>query len=147
MLVESIKNLQNNTYSVSSTSGIWSEVRPLSDDLLMSNGKWTDAMTRLLISIRLEMEEEFQKSIAKNKLWVKVSDHLAKEGYTISGTECNKKWQNLLSTYRRNKEKVKSKTGKGAITWPYFDLFNAVIGCKSDVTSPETSISSLPEKN
>ncbi|XP_067140311.1 uncharacterized protein [Centruroides vittatus] len=147
-LVECKKNLENNTNSVPSTSGIRGEKRHLSDDLLTSNANWSDSMTRLLISVRLEMEEEFWKPIAKNKLWVKVSDHLAIKGYKVSSTECDKKWRNLLSTYRRNKDKVKNKTGEGAITWPYFDLFNAAIGCRSDVTpSPETLMSSLPEKN
>ncbi|XP_067140310.1 uncharacterized protein [Centruroides vittatus] len=148
-----IVNLQCNLYNfyfktVPSTSGIRGEKRHLSDDLLTSNANWSDSMTRLLISVRLEMEEEFWKPIAKNKLWVKVSDHLAIKGYKVSSTECDKKWRNLLSTYRRNKDKVKNKTGEGAITWPYFDLFNAAIGCRSDVTpSPETLMSSLPEKN
>ncbi|XP_067119451.1 uncharacterized protein [Centruroides vittatus] len=59
-----IVNLQCNLYNfyfktVPSTSGIRGEKRPLSDDLLASNGNWTDSMTRLLISVRLEMRRNF----------------------------------------------------------------------------------------
>ncbi|XP_023212501.1 uncharacterized protein LOC111615311 isoform X2 [Centruroides sculpturatus] len=85
---------------------------------------WTGSSTQLLITTRLNMDDEFRKPIRKTKLQDSISKKIESHGYTVSPSDCDKKWRNLKTTYKRNRDKAKQHTGKSAITWPYFKLLN-----------------------
>ncbi|XP_023228002.1 trihelix transcription factor GT-3b-like [Centruroides sculpturatus] len=101
---------------------------------------WTDSSTRLLITTRLNMDDEFRKPIRKTKLWDSISKKMENHGYTISPSDCDKKWRNLKTTYKRNRDKAKQHTGESAITWPYFKLLDQELGSRVDINPPEESI-------
>lgn len=84
---------------------------------------WNDAMTRLLISARLEMDKQFNQPIPKKNLWTKIAQTIVDEGYTVTPDDCDVKWRNLLNTFRKNQVKAK-KCGEGVIVWPYYSLIN-----------------------
>lgn len=99
--------------------------------------RWTDEKVKLLLDIRLGMENEFNKpSCKKLKLWNKVAIKLNEiGGYNISGSECNDKYRNLLQTYKNNKLK-KCKTGESPVSWEYFEKMDAVLGSKAAIEPP-----------
>lgn len=76
---------------------------------------WTDPMTKLLIATRLEMNGDFSKAIPKLKLLGKIAQIVQENSHVVTGTDCDVKWRNLMSTYKKNKDKVKE-SGEGAIT-------------------------------
>ncbi|XP_067125783.1 uncharacterized protein [Centruroides vittatus] len=101
---------------------------------------WTDSATRLLITTRLNMNSDFRKPVRKTKLWDSISKRLENYGYTVSPSDCDKKWRNLKTTYKRNRDKAKHHTGESAITWLYFNLLDQELGCRVDINPPEENI-------
>ncbi|XP_067128608.1 uncharacterized protein [Centruroides vittatus] len=101
---------------------------------------WTDSATRLLITTRLNMDSDFRKPVRKTKLWDIISKRLENHGYTVSPSECDKKWRNLKTTYKRNRDKAKHHTGESAITWPYSNLLDQELGCRVAINPPEENI-------
>ncbi|PSN45855.1 hypothetical protein C0J52_16848 [Blattella germanica] len=66
---------------------------------------WCGASTRILVTIRRDIEEDFNKpKTRKKKLWNVVSERLAKENIIVTPQECDRKWRNLLSTYKTRKD-------------------------------------------
>ncbi|KAK1159908.1 hypothetical protein AOXY_G21355, partial [Acipenser oxyrinchus oxyrinchus] len=57
--------------------------------------------------------------------------------------ECDAKWKNLLSTYRKNKDRMKS-SGNQAVHWEFFQDMDEVLGTKaSNNPSNNLLVSSL----
>lgn len=109
------------------------------------NFKWTDDKVKLLINIRLSMENEFSNpKVKKMKLWDKVAKQFNEiSNCNRSANEMNEKYRNLLQTYRKNKEKQKH-TGEGRIKWDFFEEFDNVLGHKaSSMPSSDNLGSSL----
>ncbi|GAB6019861.1 hypothetical protein CHUAL_001400 [Chamberlinius hualienensis] len=111
---------------------------------ISSNVKWTDQLTKLLLRKRLSLEYEFEKSSKKRKLWEDVSKFLELNNYKVSPEECDKKYRNLLVTYRKNKMKA-DKCGRRAVYWPYYDIMDKVLGVRNiSLPKTETILSTTP---
>ncbi|KAK9703617.1 Myb/SANT-like DNA-binding domain [Popillia japonica] len=81
---------------------------------------------------------------------------MVQKGYIVTGDECDIKFRNLKETYKRIKEN-NSETGRGTITWPYFDQFDSIFAfsyavqplatasnTKGYMSRPSTSTDTVP---
>ncbi|KAJ4428639.1 hypothetical protein ANN_24684 [Periplaneta americana] len=108
---------------------------------------WTTASTLLLIRVREEVDPEFQKpKCKKNKLWNVVRDRMCTSNYNVSAIECDRKWRNLLTTYKRRKD-TSRKSGEGALPfWEFEATMDAFMGDKPNIEPPRSHlVSTLPQ--
>ncbi|TMW53910.1 hypothetical protein DOY81_000967 [Sarcophaga bullata] len=85
---------------------------------------------KLLIRVRLDMEEDFSSGrIKKSELWNRVWEKVKEEipGLKYSKEQISRKYLNLLTTYKRIKNRS-IKSGKITTTWEYFDEFDDAFG-------------------
>lgn len=107
--------------------------------------KWDPKETKLLVTLRLGKEADFQHPKCKKvKIWNDIADSMKKHKYNHSTEECQQKYRNLLQTFKLNKEKQK-KTGESKITWELFELFDSYLGTKSSVIPSDSLLSSNME--
>ncbi|KAI5722834.1 hypothetical protein M8J76_014528 [Diaphorina citri] len=106
------------------------------DSLMVSGDMWTVTNVRRLLTLRLERETQFSQPKNRNMLWKQICDILNKENVPATPLQCSQKYRNLCTTYRNNKQKVRS-TGEGEIRWPFFEQMDSVLGCKASSIPPE----------
>ena len=105
-------------------------------------------MTNLLITLKLAVDCKYvggsiDKSVRSNS-WRSILEKL-KSHTTMQLTvpEIQKKYQNLLTTYKRNKDKSTERK----ITWEFFELFDNMLGnqinMKIDPSETQNSTSNL----
>ncbi|KAI3776882.1 hypothetical protein L1987_46672 [Smallanthus sonchifolius] len=70
---------------------------------------WIQEETRILISLRREVDRLFNTSKSNKHLWEQISSKMREKGFDRSPTMCTDKWRNLLKEFK----KVKHKNGKG----------------------------------
>jgi Myb/SANT-like DNA-binding domain len=93
-----------------------------------------------MIETRLNQDAKFQSpKEKKNKLWTHVASIIKKAApetaKSISGDCCDKKWRNLIITYKKILAN-NSKTGRGRTTWAYFDQLNEALGNRANIRPP-----------
>lgn len=71
---------------------------------------WVQEETRILISLRREVDRFFNTSKSNKHLWEQISSKMRDKGFDRSPTMCTDKWRNLLKEFK----KVKHKNGKGS---------------------------------
>lgn len=98
---------------------------------------WTVRVTNLLIENRGNAEQDFNGNKKNNKIWDKISVKLSESGIVVSGTNCNIKFRNLMSTFRDNIRRA-NKSGEGCIYWEYYSLMKKYFG-KKDSVKPKKS--------
>lgn len=106
---------------------------------------WTTDSIKLLLNLRLDMEESFNKpTCKKNKLWHQIANKMIEtvDNSNFTWEECYGKYRNLLQTYRNNKAKRLKNTGESKITWEYFEVFDSVLGQKASTCPPVENLSS-----
>ncbi|KAF0689885.1 trihelix transcription factor GT-3b-like, partial [Aphis craccivora] len=116
-------------------------------EIEISNIKWTEEKTKLLISLYRDMEDQFDKPHQgkKIKLWCLLADKMAVHNYIETGKQCDAKWRTLKTRYKENKKKA-LQSGEGKITWPYFNLMDSFLSKKAYINPPVKSLlgSKLP---
>ncbi|XP_077388254.1 uncharacterized protein LOC144025790 [Festucalex cinctus] len=98
---------------------------------------WTLQATWHLVNTRLEMDQAFEQPVCKKKkLWETVAERVnarlredAQDTADISvkAHECDLKWRNMLTTYRKNAERAK-RLGDAAVHWEFFGAMQRVLG-------------------
>ncbi|XP_019745348.1 uncharacterized protein LOC109527725 [Hippocampus comes] len=98
---------------------------------------WTLQATWHLVNTRLEMDLAFEKPVCKKKkLWETVAERVnarlreeAQEAsdVVVKAHECDLKWRNMLTTYRKNAERAK-RQGEAAVHWEFFRAMHHVLG-------------------
>lgn len=73
--------------------------------------------------------------------WKKVSGLLANNGLLKTWISCKEKWKSLTRTYKINLTK-KNDTGRGPLTWPYFNEMHKILYKKPEI-SPVSTASSI----
>ncbi|KAF5277074.1 hypothetical protein FQA39_LY06312 [Lamprigera yunnana] len=97
------------------------------------------AENRNLLNMPLQNDEMIgQGSNANCYLYGMASECMAKKGYMFTGVQCDIKFRNLKKTYKRIIDNNKG-TGNGAISWPYFDLFDSLFGKSADTVPIATA--------
>lgn len=83
----------------------------------------------LLIETYREKREDFKRPTkTKMEIWNEIStlmsQHLPQK---IAGSILHKKWNNLMTTYKKILDN-NSSTGRGRLSWPYFEVFQEIMG-------------------
>ncbi|KAL4617774.1 hypothetical protein GN956_G20767 [Arapaima gigas] len=99
---------------------------------------WTQQATWQLVRTRLSMDPDFNRPVCKmKKLWGTVAERVTAklrelgEDVTVKAHECDSKWRNMMSTYRKNAERVKRR-GAHAVHWEFFQAMHDVLGKSGD---------------
>ncbi|RZC70081.1 hypothetical protein C5167_033196 [Papaver somniferum] len=64
---------------------------------------WVSEETRLLISLRREMDGLFNTSKSNKHLWEQISTKMREKGFDRSPSMCTDKWRNLLKEFKKMK--------------------------------------------
>ena len=99
---------------------------------------WSHEATLLLISAYGATKEDFSGRKKKDG-WVRVSKAMAVHGYFYTTSDCDRKWRNLLKTYRKHIRRPMAKK------WIYFDALDSVISMST--SSIPVSAASAPKKS
>ncbi|EFN86471.1 hypothetical protein EAI_04618, partial [Harpegnathos saltator] len=89
--------------------------------------KWNNKSTKLFLESYKERKEQFRNpKIKKKLLWLGIAQVLKVNGYTDENMVdiLDKKMRNMKRSYKIIKENnKKSTTGRGRISWEYYDIF------------------------
>ncbi|KAF5296042.1 hypothetical protein FQA39_LY12664 [Lamprigera yunnana] len=97
---------------------------------------WTHDKILLLFSLYQDNINLFKSAKKTNRsIWNGIAECMAKKGYMFTG---DIKFRNLKKTYKRIIDNNKG-TGNGAISWPYFDLFDSLFGKSADTVPIATA--------
>ncbi|XP_061906217.1 uncharacterized protein si:dkey-66i24.7 isoform X1 [Entelurus aequoreus] len=96
---------------------------------------WTLLATWHLVNIRLEMDQAFEQPVCKKKkLWEAVAEKVnaqlrERDGADVwvKSYECDLKWRNMLTTYRKNAARAK-RLGEASVHWEFFRRMHEVLG-------------------
>lgn len=94
-----------------------------------SKQQWTLKATKLLLELYKERKENFRDpKVKKRNLWRQIVHEMEKNGYTnLTEDTLDRKLRNLKKTFRTIKDNNrKSSTGRGRITWEYYDIFEEI---------------------
>ncbi|KYN26722.1 hypothetical protein ALC57_03889 [Trachymyrmex cornetzi] len=90
---------------------------------------WTVRSTKFLLELFKERKNKFRDpKIRKRSLWTDIMKEMQKMGYTdVNEDILDRKLWNLKKTYRSIKDNnKKTSTGRGRITWEYYDIFEEI---------------------
>ncbi|CAL5398513.1 unnamed protein product [Camellia sinensis] len=65
---------------------------------------WVQDETRTLISLRRDMDNQFNTSKSNKHLWDQISSQMRDKGFDRSPTMCTDKWRNLLKEFKKAKQ-------------------------------------------
>lgn len=94
-----------------------------------SNRQWTVKATKLLLELYKERKKNFRDPKTKKRnLWTEIVNEMDKNGYkNLTEDILDRKLRNLKKTFRTIKDNNrKSSTGRGRITWEYYDIFEEI---------------------
>lgn len=99
-------------------------------DLANSEARWTFASTSLLVEL---VKQNFAGLNAPNQrkyvFWKKIHELMKEHNYDYEWQYLQKKWCNLLATYKKAKERqfLKAKSGRPMTTrWAYLEAFDVI---------------------
>lgn len=102
--------------------------------------KWTHDSVMLLCSLYLARKEQFLSgAVKKRDLWTDIAQELTREGFSATCIACEKKWHNLIATYKKVTMYSRKKT------WPYLRIFRKIVEeqeMRSAVLSEQCNLSS-----
>ncbi|CAH2085768.1 unnamed protein product [Euphydryas editha] len=87
---------------------------------------WNYNETLALIQSYASHVHELSDSIRRKYFWHNVSNDLIRQKYCFDKKQCQKKWNNLLRTYRT----CKDKSGRAPIRFMFFEAMDEVIGTR-----------------
>ncbi|XP_011859381.1 PREDICTED: uncharacterized protein LOC105556880 [Vollenhovia emeryi] len=95
---------------------------------------WTKQATKLFLEAYFEKKEQFRDpKIRKKSLWIQMCNTMLEQGYNVNEDILDRKMRNMKKTYRTIKDNnKKSSTGRGRVTWDYFDTFEDIF--RNDAT-------------
>lgn len=82
---------------------------------------WAQEETRVLISLRKEIDFLFNTSKSNKHLWDNISMKMREKGFDRSPTMCTDKWRNLLKEYKKAKQNNQDTNGNGKMNF-YKDI-------------------------
>lgn len=90
--------------------------------------KWSTEMTSLLIALRGNLNEEFNSSKYKFKLWELIARRMSSgmPSVKVTAKDCDDKWRNIAATYRKNIERIKY-MGDFSVRWEHFAAMDEIL--------------------
>ncbi|XP_061103060.1 uncharacterized protein LOC133131677 isoform X1 [Conger conger] len=80
--------------------------------------------TQLLIELTQQHWDQYK--INKTQFYQMLHGEFLAHGYNISAQKIRKKWNNLLVTYKRTKDRTRL-SGETRITWEYFEALDSIL--------------------
>eukprot|EP00245_Coleochaete_scutata_P001618 TRINITY_DN1199_c0_g2_i1.p1 TRINITY_DN1199_c0_g2~~TRINITY_DN1199_c0_g2_i1.p1 ORF type:complete len:456 (-),score=89.29 TRINITY_DN1199_c0_g2_i1:201-1529(-) len=117
---------------------------PLDNDLRTPKKRaetWGQDEIRALISLRREMDKQFNTSKSNKHLWEQISVRMKEHGYDRSATMCTDKWRNLLKEYKKAKHQD---DGAGIPKVACFKDLDALLGDRPKMPYRVTSVKCEP---
>lgn len=98
-------------------------------------------MTSLLIALRGSLNEEFNSSKFKFKLWEIVARKMnnSMPSVNVTAKDCDDKWRNIAATYRKNIEKIKY-MGDFSVRWEHFAAMDEVLKGTEELKKTDSCI-------
>ncbi|XP_022242643.1 uncharacterized protein LOC106460265 isoform X2 [Limulus polyphemus] len=95
---------------------------------------WTHTATLELIEEYRKLKKTFDEhaTLRKRCFWKEMASAFKKLGYSVSADVLNKKWSNLIGTYKKIKERT-TKTGRRKTHWEYFNVLDELL---NEVSTP-----------
>lgn len=102
--------------------------------------RWSSSKVQYLLSLYLERKNKFRNpKIKKKNLWREMAEKLH-----LSEEACNKKFRNLKGTFIKLLKK-KKKSGREAVTWKFFNIFEEIFENDQNVNPTIKRIDTLAE--
>lgn len=99
-------------------------------------------MTSLLIALRGNLNDEFNSSKYKFKLWELIARRMNSglPSVTVTAKDCDDKWRNIAATYRKNIEKMRC-MGDFIVRWEHFTAMDEILkGTDELIKKPDSCI-------
>ncbi|KAH3835348.1 uncharacterized protein LOC127876041 [Dreissena polymorpha] len=88
---------------------------------------WKHEGVLLLISLYEAHKEKFASSaISKKAVWNMIATKMKDQGYSVTGHQCSEKFKSLKNRYKDNRKKM-AKSGRGRVTWRYYDIMEELL--------------------
>ncbi|XP_077065510.1 uncharacterized protein LOC143718330 [Siphateles boraxobius] len=102
-------------------------------------------ITHQMTLFLLDLTKTHQQLYFRNKMafYKKMQNSFSQKGYNLSSEKIRKKLANMLTTYKRVKDRRRA-TGEGKITWEYYTLMDELFGSSGIGTAPPGTIHSTP---
>lgn len=88
---------------------------------------WCQEETRVLISLRKEIDMLFNTSKSNKHLWDNISLKMREKGFDRSPTMCTDKWRNLLKEYKKIKQNNRDENGNGSAKMNYYKEIEEIL--------------------
>ncbi|XP_042211302.1 ESCRT-I complex subunit tsg101-like isoform X2 [Homarus americanus] len=89
-------------------------------------GKWSSRATQLFLQMMLQEADKLHSPYIKQRdIWRHISQELTKEGFRLVAEHVERKWHNLLRTYRIHK---RQRTANGFKFWEYYEMMDKIMG-------------------
>lgn len=98
-------------------------------------------MTSLLIALRGSLNEEFNSTKYKFKLWELIARRMnsGMPSVKVTAKDCDDKWRNIAATYRKNIEKIKY-MGDFSVRWEHFTAMDEILKGTEEIKKPDSGI-------
>ncbi|XP_039537318.1 protein enabled-like isoform X2 [Pimephales promelas] len=102
-------------------------------------------ITHQMTLFLLDLTKTHQQLYFRNKMafYKKLQNSFSQKGYNLSSEKIRKKLANMLTTYKRVKDRRRA-TGEGKITWEYYTLMDELFGSSGIGTALPGTIHSTP---
>lgn len=92
--------------------------------------QWSPAAVNLLINFYKQHKSEFDDpTVKKRTIWNLITSHMREIGFQFEASVVERKWRNLLGSYRRIVFH-NDRPGNKKISWPYYKDFEDLYGWK-----------------
>ena len=98
---------------------------------------WDNNSTLLLIMIREDMDTEFQRTKSRKvKNWNEVSNYMKNLYYDVTYAKCDRKWRNLVATYKRLRDMMKKSSEGSLPEWQIHRRLDSFFSSKLAISPP-----------
>jgi len=107
---------------------------------------WSTKSTKLFLAAYSERKLQFRDpKVKKKRLWQEIVGTLKEHGYTnVSEDILDRKMRNMKRSYKTIKENnKKSTTGRGRLSWEYFDTFEEIFANDKTINPNSTLESTI----
>lgn len=103
--------------------------------------KWSTEMTSLLIALRGSLNDDFNSSKYKFKLWEVIARRMSNSipSIKVTAKDCDDKWRNIAATYRKNIERIKY-MGDFSVRWEHFAAMDEILKGTDELKKPDSFI-------
>ncbi|KAF7199338.1 zinc finger and SCAN domain-containing protein 29-like [Nothobranchius furzeri] len=108
-----------------------------------NNGFWPNAELQTFLTIigDSNIQAELDGMIRNEKVFKEVSQHMAAEGFQRTSEQCRAKLKKIKAHYRKVKDS-NDRSGNGRSTWKWYDVVDAIYGCRPSNLGSEAGLDS-----